>query len=57
MQGGARDTCPIAVSHEVVPTEHQSIDTQVFDERLKSGVFGHPIGFLSKEMQGTSVGG
>ena len=55
-QCGVGDACPFTVGDEVVPTEHEGIDANVFDECLKSWQFGCTIGFLPKEMQGTGVG-
>lgn len=51
------DACPFAVGHEVIPSQHEGIDANVFDECLKSWRFGTAVFVLAKEMEGTGVGG
>ena len=39
-QRGVGDACPFAVGDKMIPSEHESIDADVFNECLKSRQFG-----------------
>ena len=56
-QGGIGDACPFTVGHEVVPSQHEGIDAEIFDECLKSRCFGTSVFVLSEEVKGAGVGG
>lgn len=48
---------PRAVGDEVVPTEHEGVDAEVFDKGLQGGRLGCAVGILAEEVKGAAVGG
>ena len=57
VQGGVGHSCPYTVGDEVVPTEDEGVDANVFDHGLQGRSLGSAVGLLAEEVEGTGVGG